>query len=402
MYGLVLEGGGGKGSYHIGAAKALKEMGIEISAVAGVSVGALNGAMIVQGDIDKAYELWYNIDPSMVIKFNMEEFLKNGIASLSENLNATIARIKKVVVERGLDVQPLVDMLRSIIDEDKIRQSPIDFGIVTYDLTEHKPVEIYKENIPQGKLVDYLVASASFPAFKPSMIDGKKYIDGGIYNNLPINLVKDKGYSEVIVVRTFGIGVRRHIDTNNLNITSIEPVDNLGPVLDFTAQTARKNLERGYYDAMKAFKGLKGRRYYVEPIHDDDFFIKYLSALDDEKIQRLCTIFGIDKYSGKRAVFEFLVPKVADLLDLPVSASYEEIAVGLLENIAHTCGIERFKIYNLRGFYSDILASKKFSYSGFLKDTPVFLRNNDLITKLTKNRIIEGVAGELFGNFKSI
>ena len=47
MYGLVLEGGGGKGAYHIGAVRALLEMGIEFGAVAGVSVGALNGAMPV-------------------------------------------------------------------------------------------------------------------------------------------------------------------------------------------------------------------------------------------------------------------------------------------------------------------------------------------------------------------
>ena len=66
MFGLVLEGGGAKGSYQIGACKALLEMGVEIGAVAGTSIGALNGAMIVQGELEKAYELWYNISPSQV------------------------------------------------------------------------------------------------------------------------------------------------------------------------------------------------------------------------------------------------------------------------------------------------------------------------------------------------
>lgn len=401
MYGLVLEGGGGKGAYHIGAVKALKEIGIEISAVAGASVGALNGALIVQGDIDKAYDLWYNMDPSMVIKFSLEEMKQSSSANLSVNLNATLARIKKVVVAGGLDVQPLVDLLKSIIDEDKIRQSPIDFGIVTVDLAGLKPVEIYKEDIPQGKLVDYIVASASFPAFKPAMIDGKKYIDGGFYNNLPINLVRDKGLHDIIVVRTFGIGFIRHIDTNNLNITNIAPMENLGPTLDFSARTARKTLELGYYDALKAFKGLKGNKYYIESLKDDDFFIKYLLEFSNEKIQRLCAMFGIDKYSGKRAVFEFIVPRVGDLLGLPLSASYEDIAIGLLESIAHDCGIERFRIYNLREFYSEILDSKKFKYNAYFKDTPVFLRSNDIITRLARNKVIENVAGELFGSFET-
>lgn len=61
MYGLVLEGGGAKGSYHIGAYKAIKEMGIEIKGIAGTSVGALNGALITQGDFERAYDLWESI-----------------------------------------------------------------------------------------------------------------------------------------------------------------------------------------------------------------------------------------------------------------------------------------------------------------------------------------------------
>ena len=50
MYGIVLEGGGAGGSYQVGAWQAIKELGLEFGGVAGTSVGALNGAMILQGD----------------------------------------------------------------------------------------------------------------------------------------------------------------------------------------------------------------------------------------------------------------------------------------------------------------------------------------------------------------
>ena len=53
-YALALEGGGAKGAYQIGAWKALKEAGIRFSAVAGTSVGALNGSLIVMDDMEKA------------------------------------------------------------------------------------------------------------------------------------------------------------------------------------------------------------------------------------------------------------------------------------------------------------------------------------------------------------
>ena len=53
-YGVVLEGGGAKGSYQIGAWKALREAGIRIKGIAGASVGALNGAMMCMDDLEKA------------------------------------------------------------------------------------------------------------------------------------------------------------------------------------------------------------------------------------------------------------------------------------------------------------------------------------------------------------
>ena len=57
-YGLILAGGGAKGAYQIGAWKALIELGIQIEAIAGTSIGAINGAFIAQGDFDKALTVW--------------------------------------------------------------------------------------------------------------------------------------------------------------------------------------------------------------------------------------------------------------------------------------------------------------------------------------------------------
>lgn len=53
-YGLILAGGGAKGAYQIGAWKAMRELDIEFEAIAGASIGAINGAMIAQGDFDDA------------------------------------------------------------------------------------------------------------------------------------------------------------------------------------------------------------------------------------------------------------------------------------------------------------------------------------------------------------
>ena len=60
-YGLVFSGGGTRGAYEIGAWKALNELGIKIQGVVGASIGAINGALFLQGDIDKAEKIYRGI-----------------------------------------------------------------------------------------------------------------------------------------------------------------------------------------------------------------------------------------------------------------------------------------------------------------------------------------------------
>mgnify|MGYP002802456739 FL=1 len=66
-YGIVLEGGGAKGAYQIGAWRALREAGVKIRGVAGASVGALNGALMCMGDLELAESVWRDLTYSQVM-----------------------------------------------------------------------------------------------------------------------------------------------------------------------------------------------------------------------------------------------------------------------------------------------------------------------------------------------
>lgn len=396
MYGLVLEGGGSKGAYQIGACRALAEMGIEYGVVAGTSVGALNGAMVVQDKLDRAYELWHDLNPFHVIRMTDEELA--GFEESSErveSMNTFMKKMRKVISEKGLDTAPLLKMLESEIDERSIRQSPVDFGIVTVDITSRKALEIYKEDIPPGKLVDYIMASASFPAFRRAVIDGRVFIDGGFYNALPVNLVKNKGCTDIIVLRTNSLGIKRRVDTTGLNIITVEPSEGLGPILDFNSGRTRQNLKLGYYDGLKVFRKLKGSRYYVAPGNDEGFFINYLASLEEDKTRRLCRLFGLET-SGRRALFEHLVPKTADLLGLPEDASYEDVCIGLMERIAAANGIERFRIYTFQELYDEIKGGYCRPGGDFERAIPGVLKSRELLAGSLRERILGSIADIIF------
>jgi len=182
MYGLVLEGGGAKGAYHVGAYKALKELNIEIGGIAGTSIGAINGAMMVQGDYELLEKVWYSVNSYELFDIDEKAIMDLKNFNLHDvNFSYLLHQSKEILSNRGLDTSKIRDLFDSYIDEDKIRNSDIDFGIVTVNLTDKKPVELMKEDIPKGKLVDFLIASANLPAFRIEEVDGKKLSGRGSF-----------------------------------------------------------------------------------------------------------------------------------------------------------------------------------------------------------------------------
>lgn len=284
MYGLVLEGGGAKGAYHIGALKAIEELDIKISAVAGTSIGAMNGAMYVQGKLDEAYDYWYNVSTSQVL--DIEDKYLSQLLNLTinqDNISYFIAKAKELLQNKGLDSSYLKSILKENIDERLLRSSDIDFAIVTLSLSDFKPLELFLEDIPEGKVIDYILASSYLPAFKLERIDGKILIDGGFYNNLPIKTLLDKGYKKLIAIRTYGLGDIEKKEDEDTEIIYINPSEDLGRMLNFDQENARRNIQMGYYDTIKYFKNLLGKKYYITGPEQENYFINYLLEINKEE-----------------------------------------------------------------------------------------------------------------------
>lgn len=262
---LVLAGGGSRGAYQIGVWQALREMGIEYQIVTGASVGALNGAMLVQGDYEKAREMWETIHTDDIVNFTIPpevaDYQKPGWER-----NVWMAFIKKAAATGGADFSPLEKTIAKVVFEDQVRASDVDFGLVTVQFPSMKPMELTKSQIPEGQLRDFLLASAAcFPAFKSKQIGDTHYIDGGYHDNMPINLAVSMGAEEVLAIDLDGPGMIRKEKTYGVSVRYIRSYWSLGPFLWFEPELSRRNMALGYLDAKRSYGLSEGTAYAFAP-----------------------------------------------------------------------------------------------------------------------------------------
>lgn len=250
--GLVLAGGGARGSYQVGVYKALTELDWRCGVIAGTSVGCLNGALFALDDWELAQEMWLTIGDGQV----MEPAADGRPADWAAFLQAAVE-------QGGMDVSPLEATVRRVVDEKALRASPVRYGLVTVQKNTLKPLKLTLEEIPEGKLADYMLASAAcFPAFRPHVIDGEEYIDGGWSDNMPLGLAARMGAEELLAVDVDGVGVTLP-NLTGLPTTFVRSYWDLGPILRFEPATARRNIALGYQDCYRAFGRLSGTAYAI-------------------------------------------------------------------------------------------------------------------------------------------
>ncbi len=361
-YGLVLEGGGAKGAYQIGAWKALREAGVNIKGIAGASVGSLNGALICMDDLERAEEIWKNIDYSQVMSVSnetMEALKKKDFKSL--NLQELITKGFQLVKDGGFDITPLKDLIANVVgDEARIVDSDRELYSVTYSVSDRKELVVDLRKGEMGTVKDMLLASAYFLAFKNEKLGGKRYMDGGGFNNVPLDVLIDHGYEDIIVIRIYGWGADKERVVkipDGTKVYHIAPRQDLGGILEFDKKQARKNLTLGYYDAKRFLYDLAGRIYYIDaPKTEPYYFDKMMSEMELLKLYMKDMIGedGLEALSGYRVFTETLFPKLALDFKLKEGWDYKDMYLGLLEDLAKRLKVKRFQIYTVEALLFEI------------------------------------------------
>lgn len=329
-YGLVLDGGGARGAYQIGAWKALVEAGVKINAVAGTSVGALNGALICMGDFKKAENIWSQMTFSNVM--DVDDNLMERLFDKEISFGEFLSELKRVLKDGGIDITPLRELIHEVIDEEAIRGSGILFCLLTFSVSDLKELDLSIEDIPEGLLEDFLLASAYLLGFKNEELHGKKYIDGGVINNVPLGSLVNRGIDHIIEIRIYGPGREPRVKLPDGAVKyEIAPRVKLGSIIEFHGKRSRQNLKIGYYDAMRTIYGLAGKIYYIEEIHEEWYY--------EEKMMILTEIEKAE---------------IAFVLKIPIGFTAKKLYYGMLEASAKLLRVPKYHIYTIDGLMQEV------------------------------------------------
>ena len=351
MRGLALEGGGARGAYQAGAIKALNQRKIFFDGVAGTSIGSINAALYACGNFDALYNLWLQMDSKYI--FGIEGELLKNISKRNFKLDEIrngLGSVSKIIKNLGVDNSNVKKLLEKNIDENKLRENDVNFGLITYNLSDRKPVEITKNDIPKGKLVEYILASAYLPIFKfERIIDDKYYIDGGIYQNCPIDMFIKDGYDEVYVIRNWINRKLKYDKKSKTKINIITPSEDLGSIITFEKSVSEYRMNLGYYDTIKFLDKLDGKKYYFKP-YDESY---YTHLFDSATLKRM-----LKKYNTSLLI-----------------KNNKTFIIGVIEKVCEELKINRFKVYNMPFLITKLkykmVKHKKSEYYDFIKNIKV-------------------------------
>ncbi len=295
MKALILSGGGALGAFQVGAEKYAREVkGYQWDVIAGISIGALNGAMMAQGKYQRLYELWSK-EMSNRLVFGPLGHWPTGL--LPRFLSAYRLRPVRRIVERELRQGKF--------------QVPLRVGAVSLITGEYKR---FTEKDPH--ILEAVMASAAVPIIRPPVDVGPndpRMVDGGIRNTSPVGDVLAENPDEIVIINCLprdpdrlatpprwlvGIGIRsfelmvneifvedikefelinalvkeakeRGVDLHHPDVLHdaegrpyrrllrevqckrIEPESSLGDGLDFSIEEARRRLDEGRRMAQK-------------------------------------------------------------------------------------------------------------------------------------------------------
>ncbi len=340
---LVLAGGGTRGAYQNGAIHALRDLNeANFDIVTGTSIGALNGALFVQQDFDVLDDLWHNLTQTDIIKGAISTDLNLDTIINERNLIGSF--FSNYIKERGADISPFIEKTKKLYNPTKFLESPIDFGCIVVEHKTLNPIYVSKEMMKENG-TDWLIASASaFPVFPVYKFQGHEYVDGGYFDNLPIDYALQLGADEIVAV-DLSDEPRHPNYVDHITIKYIYPKEAPNRFLSFDQKALRHMETIGYNDTMKAFGKYSGLKYTFKDWKTPSYLKHFIN-----QILLLETKIKLSNNFNESIRKEDYIQEEIRRQVNKRSVTDEEIFFGVLDRLMSVCGFDSESVYT----YEDV------------------------------------------------
>jgi predicted acylesterase/phospholipase RssA len=236
----------------------LKEHGIVPSELLGVSVGAITGMSLMHFDPTLSKQTWAGLTTNMVyevdeVGLSRSQFRKN----LTHNL----------VSRQYFNKESLREVIRPVVAVELATPRLVDFTLLASEFPILKPVTYtVTDETTVDELTDWILASSAFyPFVSPVEIDGKRYIDGGYTNNVPVDVAAAHGAKEIYAISIMDNVPAASTVPDDVQVTVIRSPWELGPLLDFIPEESARHMRLGELRTRQVLGDLVGYYYAFEP-----------------------------------------------------------------------------------------------------------------------------------------
>lgn len=261
--GLVLGGGGAKGAAEVGVLKVLEEAGIKPDYICGTSIGSIVGGLYAAGYSAAELETMFQTQEWLSLLTDRSSSLANEPYKVDNDVTYIFGfpiidrKAKGLGVMKGSSIEHMLDSMVCAKGCKDFQSLKIPFCCVAADIRSGTEV-ILRE----GSLARAMRASMAIPAiFKPVEIDDRKLVDGGMLNNLPVDVCREMGADIIIAVDLQQNEQKPRPQTDLSALTSIADLVGLGGILNWI--TNRPDIEK--YNANRQKVDI-----YIHPVLDAD------------------------------------------------------------------------------------------------------------------------------------
>jgi NTE family protein len=336
---LVLSGGGTRGIYQVGCLHALETLGEDYNMVFGVSVGALNASLIVQKELHRMEEMYDHLEAKQIVN----GFVPNdmSIGNIINERQEFVPSFQYYVKHGGIDIHPFYQMVHEFYDPKKFFASDLDFYCVTALAKDHSGVLVDKAMMREhGE--DWLIASASaYPAFPMKNIDGVDYVDGGYYDNFPVDYALQKGAEKIIGI-DMGVQPIHPLYLEKKMIYYIHPREELFNFLTFDHEEMERAKILGYNDTMKTYRKFEGWKYTFLPFRLPDYFDEYYRGLLLLETQIKYASPLNERFRSQQVITDTLEERM-NLTHLTT----RQYLYGILDALMELCGCRSEKVWDI-------------------------------------------------------